>query len=190
MTAALDVLPLETDNWDARLATIVTDMGGRPLNVHKLMANNPDLLLAWWSFRNHVVSGGRLTHRHRELIVLRVAVHMKCWYEWASHVERGLKAGLSFQEIEAVRAGDSTVGWRTTDELVLRATDECFNEQQINGETYLAMRPHFSSGELMDLVAICGAYITLGIMINTWGLELDEFIEAQDVVEAGPWRQD
>ena len=190
MAAALDLGPLETDKWDPRLATIAAEMRGRPLNVHKLLANNPDLLIAWWNFRNHVVSGGKLTDRYRELIVLRVAVHMQCWYEWASHVERGLKAGLSLQEIEAVRTGDFSADWSTTDELVLRAADECFDEQHITRETYYAMRAHFSSGELMDLVAICGAYITLGIMINTWGLELDEFVEAQGIVDADSWRQD
>jgi alkylhydroperoxidase/carboxymuconolactone decarboxylase family protein YurZ len=144
------------------------------------MANNPELLLAWWNFRNHVVGGGKLQQRHRELIILRVAVHMKCWYEWASHVDRGLQSGLSLDEIECVRFGRIASCWNQGDELVLRATDEFFDKQEITPETRIAMRACFTPAELMDLIAICGAYVTLGAMINTWGIELDEFISMPD----------
>ena len=190
MATALDIGPLDAEKWDARLATIVADMRGQPLNVHKLLANNPDLLLAWWSFRNHVVSGGRLTDRYRELIILRVAVHMKCWYEWASHVERGQAAGLSLQDIEAVRTTEIQSALAASEELVLQAIDECFTEQRITGKTYTALRAHFSSEELMDLLAICGAYFTLGIMINTWGLELDDAISTMDSESTHAWQRD
>lgn len=187
MTDSSDVKPIAVSEWDPRLAAIVAEMRGRPLNVHKLMANNPELLLAWWNFRNHVTSGGKLQQRHRELIVLRVAVRMKCWYEWASHVDRGLKAGLSFDDIECVRLGRIAARWKRGDELVLRATDEFFDRQEITPETRIAMRAYFTSPELMDLIAICGAYITLGAMINTWGLEVDEFISTDDGMDQNSW---
>jgi 4-carboxymuconolactone decarboxylase len=180
MTDSLNVQPLAVGDWDIRLAPIISDMRGRPLNVHKLMANNPELLLAWWNFRKHVVSGGKLQQRHRELIILRVAVHMKCWYEWASHVDRGLNVGLSPDEIECVRLGRIAAGWAPSDALVLRAADECFDKRKITLETRIELHSHFTPAELMDLIAICGAYVTLGTMINTWGLELDEFTGSPD----------
>ena len=65
MTDSSDVRPIGVSEWDLRLAPIVAEMRGRPLNVHKLMANNPELLLAWWNFRTHVVRGGRLQQRCR-----------------------------------------------------------------------------------------------------------------------------
>jgi AhpD family alkylhydroperoxidase len=154
------------------------------------MANNPELLLAWWNFRKHVVRGGELQQRHRELIILRVAVQMGCWYEWASHVERGLQAGLSPDEIECVRLGRIASHWNQSDVLVLRATNECFDGQKITPETRIEMRAHFSPAQLMDLIAICGAYITLGTMINTWDLELDEFIRIPDSMDESSWLRD
>ncbi len=190
MTHSSDVQPITVSEWDPRLAPIVAEMQGQPLNVHKLMANNPELLLAWWNFRKHVVSGGKLQQRHRELVILRIAVHMKCWYEWASHVDRGLKARLSSDEIECVRLGRIATRWDQSDELVLRATDECFDKQKITLETRNAMRVHFTTAELMDLIAICGAYITLGTLINTWGLELDEFTIIPDSMHENSWLQD
>jgi AhpD family alkylhydroperoxidase len=151
------------------------------------MANNPELLLAWWNFRNHVTSGGKLQQRHRELIILRVAVHMKCWYEWASHVDRGLKAGLLPDEIECVRLGLIATRWDESDLLVMRATNECLDRQKITPETRIAMYAHFSPAQLMDLIAIFGAYITLGSIINTWGLALDEAISLPENIDENSW---
>lgn len=187
MSESKNVTPLDVSQWDARLSGIADDMRGRPLNVHKLMANHPDLLLAWWSLREHVVSGGTLDQRHRELVVLRVAVHMKSWYEWASHVERGLKAGLTVEEIERIRQGEFVSGWARDDELVLRATGECLLKRRVTKKTLEDIHGHFDTTQLMDLIAIFGVYVILGTMINTWGLELDDFIDLPRDIQEDGW---
>lgn len=179
--------PLPVDRWDASLSGVVDDMGGRPLNVHRLMANNPALLAAWWSLRNHSVRGGELSPRQRELVILRVAVHMRCWYEWASHVERGLAAGLSAGEIERVKTGADARDWAADEALVIRVVDELVIERGVSANTRAGMEGLLSSGQLLDLMAIVGMYQTLGTMINTWGLELDDFIELPDGVVEDGW---
>ena len=82
--------PLPLPEWDDSLERVLDDMDGQPLNVHGLMANHPDLLNAWWDYRNYSVRGGALDQRDCELVILRVAVHMRNWYEWAAHVDRAL----------------------------------------------------------------------------------------------------
>jgi alkylhydroperoxidase/carboxymuconolactone decarboxylase family protein YurZ len=182
-----NVTPLEVSEWDPKLAGVADDMRGRPLNVHKLMAKHPDLLLAWWDLRNHAVRGGTLDQRHREMVILRVAVHMKSWYEWASHVERGLKAGLSIEEIERIRQEEFQSDWTRDDQLVLRATNECLMARRISKKTLVDMRNSFDATQIMDLIAIVGVYVILGTMINTWGLELDDFIDLPGAVQKETW---
>lgn len=177
MTDAINVTPLDVAKWDRRLDGVIGDMRGQPLNVHRLMANHPALLEAWWSLRKHAVAGGSLRQRHRELIILRVAVQMKCWYEWASHVDRGLKAGLSIEEIRRVRYGKDESAWEASDALVLRATDEIFHTQRISLQTRTEMQQFFDAAQLMDLAVIYGVYVVLGTMINTWGLALDDSVD-------------
>ena len=60
-------------NWDASLQNVLEDMGGQPLNIHKMLANHPGLLAAWWSLRQYLVNGGDLGQRECELAILRVA---------------------------------------------------------------------------------------------------------------------
>ena len=66
--------PLAIDQWDNSLQHVVDDMQGDPLNIHRLMANHPQLLKAWWPLRMYTVKGGDLDRRDCELVILRVAV--------------------------------------------------------------------------------------------------------------------
>ena len=100
MQNSLKVLPLDAEQWPPELDFIIEDMSGVPINVHKLLANHPELLKAWWNFRNYSVKGGKLGQRKGELVILRVAIHMQAWYEWGSHVERSLACGLSLDELQ------------------------------------------------------------------------------------------
>ena len=168
--------PVPLERWDESLNHVVDDMNGRPLNVHGLMANHPDLLKALWDFRNYAVRGGDLSQRDCELVILRIAMYMRSWYEWASHVDRGLASGLSLEEIERIAQGPGAAEWSFRDTLLLQSVDELIDKRAISTATREQMTDHFSDRQLMDIIAIHGMYVTLGCMINTWGVPLDEHI--------------
>ena len=179
MTDEISAKPLPASDWDASLSHIIDDMNGRPLNVHGLMANHPDLLKAWWSFRNYSVNGGELGKRKGELVILRVAVHMKAWYEWGSHVERALACGLTLEEIERVKLGADAPEWEANEAALLKAVDELIANHGLSPQTHAELREHYSIRQVMDLIAIQGLYVILGCMINTWGLTLDAHVQEQ-----------
>ena len=118
MKNSTKVTTLPVFDWDSSLSHIIEDMNGQPLNVHSLMANHPELLKSWWNFRNYSVVGGDLGKRRGELVILRVAVHMKSWYEWGSHVERGLACGLALEEIERVKQEPQAPEWMASEALL------------------------------------------------------------------------
>jgi alkylhydroperoxidase family enzyme len=165
--------PLPLHEWNESLKEVLDDMDGQPLNVHRLMANHPQLLKAWWNYRNHSVSGGDLEQRDCEVVILRVAVRLRCWYEWASHIGRGQVSGLTLAEIERVLDGPRASGWSERDACLLSAVDELFDDRCLLPATQKKLAAHFTPNQVMDIIAIQGMYVTLGCMINTWGLELD-----------------
>lgn len=173
----MKVAPLPVEQWDPSLQNIISDMKGQPINVHKLMAHHPDLLLAWWSFRNHSVSGGALGARLGELVILRVAVHMKAWYEWGSHVDRSLTCGLSLAEIERVKVGPLAEAWSPQEKAVLLAVDELIENHAISPKTQELLSQSCTVQQVFDLIAIQGMYVILGGMINSFGLDLDNVVE-------------
>jgi 4-carboxymuconolactone decarboxylase len=167
----------DLSDWENSLQHVVDDMGGRPLNIHALLANHPSLLDAWWPLRMYLVNGGDLEQRHCELVILRIAARIRSWYEWASHVVRGLDSGLSLEEINNVRAGDAQ--WGEADSTLLDAVDELMENNSITPATLARMAPHFSDQQILDVMHLRGMYMTIACVIKTWGLELDETVAAR-----------
>lgn len=167
--------PLPTSAWDPSLQRVVDDMHGRPLNIHALMANHPRLLDAWWNLRMYLVNGGDLTQRHCELVILRIAVHMKSWYEWASHVVRGIDSGLTADEIQRIRSGEGE--WGDADAALLQAVDDVTANNCISEATRSSLQRHFTDQQVLDVVLLHGMYQTLGCLINTWAPSLDAHVE-------------
>ena len=176
--------PLPVAQWDTRLQNVVDDMGGRPLNIHALMANHPRLLAAWWDLRMYLVNGGDLDQRHCELAILRIAVHLKNWYEWGSHVVRGLDSGLSLEEIDRVLTGSDD--WAEADAALLAAVDEIVADNKLGEAALGRLALHFTDRQVMDLMHLHGMYRTIACLIETWGVELDAAVAERLPVGVSP----
>ena len=178
MTDASKLQTVPTEAWDSSLAHIVEDMDGKPLNIHRLLANHPDLLNAWWSLRKYLVAGGSLGRRNAELVILRTAVGARNWYEWASHVVRGLNSELSLTEIERVVDGPAHPDWDEPDALLLRAVDALETCVALDSEIVAGLETHFGRKAALDLIALRSMYVMLGDMLNSWEVALDEDVAA------------
>jgi len=166
---------LANDVRDPRLAQVIEDMQGAPINVHRLMANNPSLLRAWWPFRHHIVGGGELGPRFREIVVLVVADALGNAYEWDSHVDRGLAAGLTAAEIEAIRSGEGD--WTPAEAVLIRVVRALVEERRIPEWLVTEALEHLSLPVLMDVIFLQGAYVTLGCLLDSFPVPLDEAID-------------
>ncbi len=176
MTEVTGLAPLPLEQWPDRLKHVIDDMQGRPLNIHALIANNPDLLESWWSLRQHVVPGGTLSPRLAELAILRVAALTDCSYEWASHVVRGEAAGLTLEEIERVKMGSTATDWEPDDAILLQAIEELHERNAIAPETLVALGRSLAANQVLDLVAVYGVYRMLAGFLNTWSTPLDTHV--------------
>ena len=168
--------PLPPDQWDPSLQHIIDDMDGRPIQIHCLLANHPALLKAWWNYRMYSVKGGDLEQRECELVILRVAVHMKAWYEWAAHVDRGLATGLTLEEIDRVAEGPTALAWSDKDSMLLNAVDELITDHGISAATRTSLEAFFSEEQVLDIISLQGLYVTIACIIGTWPVEIEEHI--------------
>lgn len=168
--------PLPLAQWEPPLQHVIDDMQGQPLNIHALMARQPGLLDAWWKYRKYIVSGGDLAHRDAELVILRVAAKLRVWYEWASHVDRGLQAGLAMDEIEQVKVGPSASNWSPHEVVLLRAVDQLIDHHAIDQDTQHQLALHYTEKQVLDIISIQGVYRTIACMVNTWDPELDAHV--------------
>jgi alkylhydroperoxidase family enzyme len=166
------ITPLDEADWAASLESTWTGFGA-VLNVHRMMAHHPELLAAWTPLRQHITTGGTLSDRHRELIILRVAALAGVAYEWHHHVARASLAGIGPAEIEAVRI-DKATDWPDEQEAaLLTATDELFQGLAVGDAGWEALTRHFTIPQIFDLVVTVGMYTTLAMFINTTGVQIE-----------------
>jgi alkylhydroperoxidase family enzyme len=183
--------PLPINKWDVSLQHVIDDMQGRPINIHCLLANHPDLLNAWWNYRMHSVRGGDLAQRECELVILRVAVHMEAWYEWAAHVVRGIAAGLSLKEIDRVAAGPTAEGWSRQDAALLESVDQLIADRRIDSETLDTLGEFLSDKQILDVISLQGMYLSIACIIGSFGIEVEDYIARQlpDAVDERSFRK-
>jgi alkylhydroperoxidase family enzyme len=171
--------PLAIAEWDTSLQHVIDDMQGRPLQIHCLLANHPELLNAWWNYRMHSVRGGDLGERDCELVILRVAVHMETWYEWAAHVVRGIAAGLALDEIDRVAKGPSARDWNRQDAVLLESVDQLIAHHRIDSGTLDTLGEFFSEKQILDVISLQGLYVSIACIIGSFGIEIENYIAKQ-----------
>jgi alkylhydroperoxidase family enzyme len=147
---------------------------GPVLNIFRTLARAPKALVRFNQWGGYVLSRRNdLPAREREIVILRTGFLCKSGYEWTQHVRLGLESGLSEDEIERLKAG-AEAGWSAADAALIRAADELHADQFITEPTWAELGRHFTDKQKMDVVFTAGQYTQVSMMLNTFGVQLDE----------------
>ncbi|OLT33624.1 hypothetical protein BJF79_34360 [Actinomadura sp. CNU-125] len=158
------IAPLPQEQWDDVLKA-VTDTTG-PLNVFTTLARHPSLFQSWIGLGSALLMGGLLSGRDRELAILRAAHHRSCEYEQAHHRGLALDAGLTADEIDALRRDLDDHPWSDDDRMVLAAADELNERSAVTDATWTELSTRFGERELIELVMLVGHYHMVAFALN------------------------
>lgn len=151
-------------------------VGGRDLNLFRVMMNHPRLTRRWTVFAGHVLQKQTVPPRERELLILRIGWLNQSEYEWAQHVEIARRSGVSEAEIERVRQGPGAAGWDAHDAALLQAVDDLFERSVVSDATWAALASGYSTEQMMDVVFTVGQYNLVSWALNSFGVPLDDFL--------------
>lgn len=144
------------------------------LNIFRTLAHAPKALARFNDWGGYVLSRRNdLPAREREIVILRVGFLCRSGYEFTQHTRIGLQSGLTEAEIEAVKRG-ADAGWSAADAALIRATDELHSDQFVTDPTWADLGAHFSRKQCMDVVFTAGQYTQVSMILNTFGVQLDE----------------
>lgn len=184
--------PLPPKQWPAEMRDALAAMNppvrrhpplpteGRPkgLNVLGAMAHHPELAHAFFTFNGHLLAATSLTPRQRELLILRTAVLQQSEYEWAQHVVIAGDVGISRDEVAQIAWGPDSSLWSPADATLLRCADELVHDGVVSETTWAGLTGFLSTKQILDVIFTVGAYETLGWMLRSFGIELDEDVRA------------
>ena len=147
---------------------------GNVYNIFRTLAREPDAYRAFMRWGGYILSDkNALAPREREIVILRVGFNWKSGYEWAQHVRIGKQCGLTDAEIERIKAGPDAPGWSAIDAALLRATDELTSDAFVTDKTW-AQLSSLTEKQRMDLVMTVGQYTQVSMMLNSFGIQLDD----------------
>lgn len=156
--------PLPEEQWDDVLKAVTATTG--PLNVFTTLGRHPSLFQAWIGLGSMLLMNGTLSARDRELAILRTAHHRSCEYEWAHHSALALGAGLTADEVAALRRGPDDHPWGDDDRMVLAAADELHERGTVTDATWTELSTRFGEQELIELVMLVGHYHMVALTLN------------------------
>eukprot|EP01030_Chromulinospumella_sphaerica_P020736 gene20736-20661_t len=162
-------------NNDQRAVLAPMIGAGRPvLNIFRTLARAPAALKGFLGWGEYVLSKKNdLPAREREIVILRIGYLCKSGYEWTQHVPIGERAGLTGDEIARIKQG-ADAGWSDADAALIRASDELHHTYFVSDATWAALKRHFSDKQCMDVVFSAGQYTQVCMMLNSFGVQLDE----------------
>ena len=85
-----------------------------------------------------------------------------------------LRGGMTESEIDNIKRGPGAPGWSPADTALLTACDELHARQFVSDAAWSALTQHFTQAQCMDVVFTAGQYTQVSMMLNTFGVQLDE----------------
>jgi len=168
------IAPLSDAEMGEEHKEALKDFGAPILNIFRTMVRAPKALTRFNAWGGYVLSRRNdLPAREREIVILRTGFLCKSGYEFTQHTRIGLRDGLTMDEIQKIKRG-ADAGWSAPDAALIRATDELHHDHFISDATWAELGRHFSEKQCMDVVFTTGQYTQVSMILNTFGVQLDE----------------
>lgn len=118
--------------------------------------------------------GTGLPPRLSELAILVTGAFWKAGFEWAVHAPIALKAGLSGDVVEAIRAG-APPRFEAEDEAAVHAFSlELHRDRRVSDATYRRCADAIGVEGTIELVGILGYYTLISMTINAFEVPLPD----------------
>jgi 4-carboxymuconolactone decarboxylase len=157
------------------------------LNIFQTLAHNENLSRAFRRLGAHLLGGGLLPARDREIVILRVGWCCGSEYEFGQHSAIGESAGLTHNEI--ARLADCGDGdWDEGDRALVALADELCDADVLSEETWRTLSQQWNDAELLELLVLAGFYRLVSGMLNSVGVALEPETQGWPV-KAAPARR-
>jgi alkylhydroperoxidase family enzyme len=146
---------------------------GSKTNIMMVMGNHPALGKVYNNWGKHFLMNNALHTRQLEIIILRVSWRCKSAYEWHNHVGYGMNAGLTLDDIAAIRDFPDGGAWSEEEAALMRASDELIDANMISDDTWTTLGRTLDKRQLMDLVFTIGHYVMTSWALSSFGVPIE-----------------
>lgn len=152
----------------------LTDAEGRlegPFNAWLL---SPDVGTALQELGSTIRYKTALTGRAREIAILELAAIRRADFEWFAHERVGRAAGLTDDELTAIRRRKKAPSLDPVERLVRKVVHALLGERDLKRATFDEAREVLGERALMDLISLVGYYDGVALSLRVWRAPLPE----------------
>jgi AhpD family alkylhydroperoxidase len=144
-----------------------------PMHIFQSMANAPEMLKGFSALGGRLLRRGVLDPRIRELVINAIALKTGCAYEWSHHVGMARDAGVTDEELRALREDrlESLGAVERTCVEYARAVDDV----KVTADDVARLRTEgLSDAQIVELTILAGFYGMTARYLLAMAVELDE----------------
>ncbi|MFF5078172.1 carboxymuconolactone decarboxylase family protein [Actinoplanes sp. NPDC000266] len=168
---------VDADEMTERQQEIAARIAGRRGAVRgpfQVWLNSPELCEKVEALGAFCRFESSLPLRLRELALLLAARHMDAQYSWNAHVDKAVEAGIPAEAVRAI-AERREPKWETDeDEAFHRFAVEILENHFVSPETFERAKGFFGAQGLVDAVGALGNFTMLGMLLNTFEVDLQK----------------
>lgn len=153
--------------------------GGKLLNLDRMLLHSTPFAQGWNGFLREVRTGLELPPKLRELAMCAVAVLNGAEYEFDHHVPEFIKAGGTFEQVEALRrvtpTGFDAAPFDAAERAALALTIGMTCRVKVSDAVFAAVRSELANDQLVvELVGVIAAYNMVSRFLVALGIENEE----------------
>jgi 4-carboxymuconolactone decarboxylase len=131
------------------------------------LLHNPELARRVQSLGEYLRFRSKLPPRLIELAVLQTARRWNCRYEWAAHERLARKAGLAEDIIAALADRRRPAAMSLEEAEIYDFCEQAHATGEVSDAAFDPVRKRFGPDGALDLLALCGYYSLLAMVLNT-----------------------
>ena len=181
MARRVEYVPVEEAVRLGRECGIAEAQAGR--SAFRMLANHPDLVKHVYGLLTMLSSRNKLPTRLRELIIMRLAWRAGCDYAWFQHYRIATQAGITPEEIVAVRDWRNSDLFGSAERAVLAAADDTCDRGKISDDVWAqCSRELKAPAVLVEMVVAIGNWTMFAQLLRSLEVGIEE--------GATPWPPD
>ena len=172
MANAQDRLPpIPSDKMTAEQKKAVEEFiaarNAQPSGPFIPMLRSPEVMMRARAMGDFLRYRSSLPPRLSEFVILMTARQWTQQYEWNTHYDIAIKAGVKMDVAKAIAEGRRPEGLTEDEQTLYDFCSELQHNRSVTDATYARMLSKFGETGIIDTAGIVGYYSFLAIMLNT-----------------------
>jgi 4-carboxymuconolactone decarboxylase len=131
------------------------------------MLRSPEVMTRARAMGDFLRYKSSLPPRLSEFVILMTARQWTQQYEWNTHYDIAIKAGVKVEVAKAIAEGRRPEGLAEDEQILYDFCSELQHNRSVTDATYARMLSKFGETGIIDTAGIVGYYSFLAIMLNT-----------------------